>query len=221
MLDVARFLGIVDRNLFANLKEPLTRIKDGEVTGAGAESWEISDDGLTYTFHLRENHWSDGQKVTAQDYVTALQRQCDPANAFAFTSDYADIKNFDAIAKGEADASSLGATAPDENTLVIELERVNVSLLSSTEFFPDRADIAQQHGDTLGTEAEKTPCCGPFLLKAWTHNSSLELAKNENYWDAENVSLEKVTYHIIPDENAQLASLENGSLDYLGVSTPE
>lgn len=221
VLDVARFLGIVDRNLFSNIKEPLTRIKDGEVVGAGAESWEISDDGLTYTFHLRENYWSDGQKVTAQDYIAALQRQCDPANAFAFTSDYADIKNFDAIAKGETDPSSLGVSAPDESTLVIELERVNVSLLSSTDFFPDRADIAQQHGDTLGTEADKTPCCGPFALQSWTHNSSLELVKNEKYWNAENVFLEKVTYHIIPDENAQLASLENGSLDYLGVSTPE
>lgn len=166
VLDVARFLGIIDRNLFSNIKEPLTRIKDGEVIGAGAESWEISDDGLTYTFHLRENYWSDGQKVTAQDYITALQRQCDPANAFAFTSDYADIKNFDAIAKGEADPASLGVSAPDESTLVIELDRVNVSLLSSTTFFPDRADIAQQHGDTLGTEADKTPCCGPSPCKA-------------------------------------------------------
>lgn len=221
VLDVARFLGVTDRNLFMNLKEPLVRIENGEIVGSGAESWDISDDGLTYTFHLRENYWSDGQKVTAQDYITALQRQCDPANAFAFTADYADIKNFTAISKGEADPSTLGATAPDDNTLVLELEQINVALLASTDFFPDRADIAQQHGDTLGAEADKTPCCGPFSLKSWNHNSSLELTKNEKYWNAEKVYLQNVTYHIIPDQNAQLASLENGSLDYLGVSTPE
>lgn len=72
VLDVARFVGVVDRNMFFNILEPLTRIENGEVVGAGAESWEISDDGLTYTFHLRENYWTDGQKVTAQDYLTAL-----------------------------------------------------------------------------------------------------------------------------------------------------
>ena len=61
VLDVARFLGVTDRNLFMNLKEPLVRIENGEIVGSGAESWDISDDGLTYTFHLRENYWSDGQ----------------------------------------------------------------------------------------------------------------------------------------------------------------
>ena len=91
------------------------------MVGAGAETWEVSDDGLTYTFHLRENYWTDGQKVTAQDYLTALQRQCDPNNAFPHISDYNTIENFVAISSGEADVSTLGASAPDENTLVLKL----------------------------------------------------------------------------------------------------
>ena len=221
VLDVARFVGVVDRNMFFNILEPLTRIENGEVVGAGAESWDISDDGLTYTFHLRENYWTDGQKVTAQDYLTALQRQCDPNNAFPHVSDYNTIENFVAISSGEADVSTLGASAPDENTLVLKLNAPNVALLSSTDFFPDRADIAEKYGDTLGTEASNMMCCGPYTLESWTHNSQLVLTKNDKYWDADSFDIQKVTMLIIPDSNAQMASLENGSLDYLGVSTPE
>ena len=71
VLDVARFSMIQDRNVFYNVLEPLTRIENGIVTPAGAESWDVSDDGLVYTFHLRENYWSDGQPVTAEDYAGA------------------------------------------------------------------------------------------------------------------------------------------------------
>lgn len=180
VLDVARFVGVVDRNIFFNILEPLTRIENGEVVGAGAETWEVSDDGLTYTFHLRENYWTDGQKVTAQDYLTALQRQADPNNAFPHVSDYNSIENFAAINSGEADMSTLGASAPDENTLVLKLNAPNVALLSSTDFFPDRADIAEQYGDTLGTEADKMICCGPYTLESWTHNSQLVWPKTTN-----------------------------------------
>ena len=99
-LDCARFLGVVDRVILHSITEPLTRIQDGIVTAAGAESWEISDDGLTYTFHLRENYWEDGQKVTASDYAYAMQRQADPANAWSFASDFFSIVNYEAVYNG-------------------------------------------------------------------------------------------------------------------------
>ena len=218
ILDVARFLGIADRTLFFNVLEPLTRIEDGVVVGAGAKSWDVSEDGLTYTFHLRENYWSDGQPVTAEDYVTALKRQADPNNAFAFASDYYSIKNFEAAFNGEASVDDIGATASDDKTLVLELGSLNVTLLSTADFFPLRADIAEKYGDTLGTEADKFLSCGPFTLASWTHNSDIKLEKNEKYWDADNIKLQNVTLNIIPDSNAQLASFENGTLDYLNVS---
>ncbi|MDD6316749.1 MAG: ABC transporter substrate-binding protein, partial [Clostridia bacterium] len=88
VLDVARFLGIADRSLFYNVLEPLVRIENGVPAAAGAESWSFSDDDLTLTFTLRDNCWSDGQPVTSEDYATALRRQADPKNAFAFASDY-------------------------------------------------------------------------------------------------------------------------------------
>ncbi|MEA4919853.1 MAG: peptide ABC transporter substrate-binding protein [Clostridiaceae bacterium] len=218
ILDVARFLGLADRSTFYNILEPLVRIENGVPAAAGAEKWDISSDGLTYTFHLRENYWSDGKAVTSEDYATALKRQATPANAFPFASDYYSIKNFEAVFNGQKDVSELGVTTPDEKTLVIELSTLNVSLLASTDFFPDRADIAEANGDAYGTEADKLLCCGPFVLKTWTHNSAMKLEKNEKYWDSKNVKLQNVTLNIIPDANAQLASFENGSLDYLNVS---
>ena len=94
-LDCARFLGIVDRTILHSITEPLTRIENGIVTEAGAESFEVSEDGLVYTFHLRENHWSDGVPVTANDYVCALLRESDPANAWSFASDFFCVEGFE------------------------------------------------------------------------------------------------------------------------------
>mgnify|MGYP002856740641 CR=1 FL=1 len=74
-LDCARFLGIVDRTILHSITEPLTRIENGVVAEAGAESVEVSDDGLVYTFRLRENYWNDGERVTAGDYAYALTRE--------------------------------------------------------------------------------------------------------------------------------------------------
>lgn len=218
ILDVARFIGLPDRSIFYNTLEPLVIIENGVVTEAGAESYEISEDGLTYTFHLRENYWSDGKVVTAEDYATALKRQADPQNAFSFASSYYSIENFEAISKGEMDISELGVEVVDEKTLVLHLSVVDPTLLSSAQFYPDRADLVEEYGDSYGTEASKTLSCGPFVLTEWVHNSSLTLVKNEKFWDAENVALETINCLIIDDANAQYASLENGSLDYLSVS---
>ncbi len=218
VLDVARFSMIQDRNVFYNVLEPLTRIEDGIVTPAGAESWDVSDDGLVYTFHLRENYWSDGQQVTAQDYAGALIRQATPANTFAFSSDYSAIVNFSQAVTGEVDPSEIGVKVIDDSTLEITLSQPSPSLLSTVDFFPQRQDYVDEYGDTLGANAESVISCGPFVLTDWVHNSQLTFEKNDQYWDAENVKLQSFHYLIMNDTTAQLSSLENGSLDYLNVS---
>ena len=123
VLDVARFSMIQDRKIFYNVLEPLTRIENGIVTPAGAESWDVSEDGLVYTFHLRENYWSDGQKVTATDYAGAIIRQATPSNTFVFASDMSSIKNFSEAVAGEVDPSEVGVKVIDENTLELTLEQ--------------------------------------------------------------------------------------------------
>ena len=194
VLDVARFSMIQDRNVFYNVLEPLTRIEDGIVTPAGAESWDVSDDGLVYTFHLRENYWSDGQQVTAQDYAGALIRQATPANTFAFSSDYSAIVNFSQAVTGEVDPSEIGVKVIDDSTLEITLSQPSPSLLSTVDFFPQRQDYVDEYGDTLGANAESVISCGPFVLTDWVHNSQLTFEKNDQYWDAENVKLQSFHY---------------------------
>lgn len=220
-LDVARFMDTYGRSVLRNITEPLTRIVDGVVTGAGAESWTISEDGLVYTFTLRENYWSDGEPVVAGDYLYALQRQADPNNAWSLASDMYSIAGFEAIFTGEADMSTLGVEAPDDSTLVITLDAPNSAFLSNVDLFPCRQDYVEQYGDAYGAEAENIIGCGPFNLVEWVHSSSLTFEKNENYWDADSVKLQKFTFNIIPDTNAQMASFESGALDYINVSNSE
>ncbi|MBD5515431.1 MAG: peptide ABC transporter substrate-binding protein [Lachnospiraceae bacterium] len=220
-LDCARFLGVVDRVILHSITEPLTRIQDGIVTAAGAESWEISDDGLTYTFHLRENYWEDGQKVTASDYAYAMQRQAAPANAWSFASDFFSIVNYEAVYNGEADASALGVTVQDDTTLVITLSEPNPAFLSTVDIFPCRQSDVEENGDTYGSEAGTILSCGPFKLDSWVHNSQLNFSKNDQYWDKDNVALDRFTNLVIDDEGAQMASLENGSIDYASVVSQE
>lgn len=220
-LDCARFLGIVDRTILHNITEPLTRIENGTVTAAGAQSWEISEDGISYTFHLRENHWDDGTPVTASDYVYALTREADPANAWSFASDFFSVAGFEAVYNGEAGAETLGVKAEDDQTLVITLTAANPAFLSTVDIFPCRQSDVEAYGDTYGSEAGKISSCGPFKLDAWVHNSSLAFTKNENYWDADNVALSKFTEAVINDESAQMNSLENGSIDYASVLAEE
>ena len=220
-LDCARYLGIVDRGILQSITEPLTRIEDGIVTAAGAESWDISDDGLTYTFHLRENYWEDGQRVTASDYAYAMQRQADPANAWSFASDFFSIANYEAVYNGEADLSALGVTVQDEATLILTLSEPNPAFLSTVDIFPCRQSDVEANGDRYGSEAGTILSCGPFKLDSWTHNSQLDFSRNERYWDKENVALDGFTNLIIDDQGAQMASLENGSIDYASVVSQE
>ena len=218
-LDCARFLDMTSRAILHSITEPLTRIEDGVVAAAGAESWTVSDDGLVYTFKLRENHWDDGQKVTAEDYAYALRREADPVYAWSFASDYFSIVNFEAVYNG--DDAEIGVAAPDDDTLVISLSEPNPAFLSTVDLFPCRESDAEAYGDGYGAEAGTVSACGPFKLDSWVHNSKLEFSKNEQYWDSDNVALDRFTDAVITDEGAQMASLENGSVDYANVSSAE
>ena len=217
-LDVAKFLDTYSRSVMYNILEPLTRVQNGVVTGAGAESWEISEDGLTYTFHLRDNRWSDGQAVVAGDYLYALQRQADPTNAWPLASDMYSIAGFEDVFSGAAAADALGVTAPDDKTLVITLGNADAGFLTNTDIFPCRQDYVEKYGDQYGADADKIIGCGPFVLKEWNHSSSLVFEKNDQYWEADAVKLTKYTSHIMEDVNAMMSSFENGSLDYVSVS---
>ena len=228
-LDISKGNDNYGGTILTNTMEPLTRVDENEDgtnvrVPAGAESWESNEDGSVWTFHLRDNKWTDGQAVTAADYVYGIQRTLDPQsgslNAYLITC----IKNGEAVNAGEMDPSELGVVAKDDKTLEITLEQPTPYFMSLTDtraMYPQRKDIIEQYGDSYGSDAEKFIGNGPFKLDSWTHNSEIVLSKNENYYDADNVYLDKVVFKILTDETAAFNSFDNGSIEAVNSGSPE
>lgn len=215
--------------ILMNTMEPLTRLaeKDGEQVreAAGAESWESNDDGTVWTFKIRDNKWTDGKAVTAADYAYGITQTLNPdagsPNSF-FTASY--IKNGSKVVNGEASVDELGVKVIDDKTLEITLEAPTSYFMSLTDTracYPVRQDIAEEYGETYGSEADKYVGNGPFKIESWKHNSEIKLVKNEDYWDAENVKLDKVNYSIINDETAVFNSFDSGQLDWCSTGSEE
>ncbi len=218
----------VGGGILTNVIEPLTRLaeKDGQNVreGAGAESWDVSEDGTVWTFKLRDNKWSDGVPVTANDYAYSMKRMLNPEtgspNAWLLTC----VKNGQAVINGEMDVSELGIKVVDEKTLEITLENPTPYFLALTDtraMMPQRQDIVEKYGESFGAEAENMVYNGPFKVESWTHNSEVILTKNDQYWDAESVNLQTIHYNVMNDENTIFNSFTNGSIDSCGCGTPE
>ncbi|MBP1743368.1 MAG: hypothetical protein H6Q58_346 [Firmicutes bacterium] len=220
-LDPSRATDTYSSIVIAEVEEALTRCEQDDkgkdvIQPAGAESWKVSDDGLTWTFKLRDNKWSDGQDVKAEDYVYSMMRTLDPETASSYTGMLNPIKGAEAYASGEGKAEDVGIKAADDKTLVFTLESPCAYFLNLTYFrlfTPQRQDYVEKYGDTFGSEADTIPSCGPFVIKSWTHKSEIVLEKNQNYWDADSVKLSKVTYKILEDEQARMNEILNGTVD--------
>lgn len=181
----------------------------------GCESYEVSDDGLTYTFHLRENYWSDGVKVEAQQYVDAALRALNPENGFS-TTEFLPIKNAQAYYDGECDASELGVKAVDENTVEYTLESPNSTFLYYIAYragYPCRQDVIDKATSTYGTDVSEMVFCGPFKATSWVKENSVTLEKNDQYWDAENVKLETVNMQYVAENATQATLFDAQQLD--------
>ena len=194
---------------------------DGAAVPACAESYEVSEDGTTYTFHIREDAvWSNGDPVTANDFVFAWQRAVDPANASEYSymlSDIGQIVNAAEIIAGEKDVSELGVTAVDDKTLEVQLN-VPVSYFLSLMYFPTYYPVNQAFfescGDTFATSPETTLSNGAFVLTSYEPAATaFELVKNEDYYDADRIALDGLNYQVIKDSQQALMSYQNGDLD--------
>lgn len=203
-----------------NIMEGLIRTveENGDyVTSPGdAQTWECSEDGLVWTFHLGDNKWTDGEPVTASQYVYSLQRSADPATGCPNGWFLSPILNYTAISNGEMKADQLGVKALDDKTLEITLSAVTptfLKMIDATVYYPQRQDKIEEWGEKYGSEAKYTICNGPFSVETWTHNSSVVLKKNPNYWDNESVKLETVTIAIMSDDTTITSAFESGELD--------
>ncbi|WP_346866742.1 MULTISPECIES: peptide ABC transporter substrate-binding protein [unclassified Clostridium] len=215
--------------ILANCQESLTRIVQDEngkdkIEKGIAESWETSDDKLTWTFKLRDAKWSDGKPVTAEQFVYGITRTLDQNTASPYAFLLYPIANAVEFNSGKAKAEDLGVKAIDEKTVEFTLASPCAYFLDLTYFKvmqPQREDIVKEHGDKYGSEANSMVYCGPFMISEWVHNNKVEFVKNPEYWDAENVKLDKVTMKIIKEESARMNELLNGSLDMATVVKPE
>ncbi|MGB8840973.1 MAG: peptide ABC transporter substrate-binding protein [Aliidongia sp.] len=201
-------------DLFAGL---VTLSEQGRPVPGIATHWEMSDDGLVWTFHLRPDaHWSNGEPVTAEDFVYSFRRLVDPRTAAADTSALDHVVNAKEITAGrERDLTKLGVEAPDPLTLRLHLiEPQPILLLHMTDNYVlplHRATLEKWGNDW--TKPEHLVGNGPFVLKSWTPQSAIVLAKNQTFFDAATVRLDEVHWLIAPDDAASLRRYQAGELD--------
>ncbi|MHC1550691.1 peptide ABC transporter substrate-binding protein [Phyllobacterium sp. K27] len=188
----------------------------GKIVPGAAESWTVSDDGLVYTFKIRADaKWSDGSPVTAEDFVFSMRRVEDPKTAAGYANILYPIKNAQKVNKGEAKLEELGVKSIDEKTLEITLEQATpffIELLSHQTALPiNKASFEKNGADFV--KPGKLVGNGAFKLAEHVPNDHLTVIKNEHYWDAANVKLDKVIFYPIDDQAANVRRFEAGELD--------
>lgn len=209
-----------------NTMEGLYRLDENAEPVEGiAIDHTVSDDGITWTFNLREDAvWSNGDPVNANDFVYAWQRAVNPDTG----SEYGPymmggvIKNATAVNTGEVPVEELGVTAEDDYTLVVELENPTPyfeTLTTFGTFMPLNQAFVEEQGDSFATSSDTLLANGPFILSDWeSTSSSWNLVKNEDYWDAETVQLDKMTYEVVKDDQTQVDLYEAGTIDRADIS---
>lgn len=222
-LNTALTTDTVSFDVIRHTLEGLTRRDNKDNVGPGiAEKWDISADGLVYTFHLRDAKWSNGDAVTASDFAFAFTTLLDPATAadyayFAYT-----IKNGAKFNAGEATAADLGIKVIDPKTLEITLENPAGYFLDTLAFgvmMPINEKFYKSVGaDNYGMEADKMIYNGPYTISSWEHEVQLTMVKNEAYWNAKEIKLTEIKGVVIKDAQAAYTSFLAGDLDMVGLA---
>ncbi|WP_354066370.1 peptide ABC transporter substrate-binding protein [Devosia sp. 2618] len=197
----------------------LTENAKAEAIPGQAESWEISEDGTVYTFHLRDGiQWSDGTPVTAGDFEFAFRRLFDPKTAAGYAYLQFPIKNSEAINSGEiTDLTQLGVKAIDDKTLEITLNASTpffLDALTHYTAYPVPKHLVEKFGDDWAKVANIVSN-GPYSIKEWLPGSYVRSEKSETYYDAANVQIDEVFYHVLEDQAAALNRYRAGEFDIL------
>jgi oligopeptide transport system substrate-binding protein len=207
-LDPQKARSVESQTILRDLCEGLTTLdKTAGVAPGVATDWNVSSDGKTYTFHLRPTaRWSNGEKVVAADFVAAFRRLVDPLTASSYAQVVDVIVNASEIVASRKPPESLGVTAPDDATVVIELTSPAAylpSLLSHTSTCPIHRAMLVRHPAELARPGVMISN-GAFVLKEWVQGSYILATRNRNYWNDAATRLDAVRYLLIPDESAEL-----------------
>lgn len=196
----------------------------GEIVPGVATDHTVSDDGLTWTFNLRDNAvWENGDAVVAGDFVYAWQRAIDP-NTNSVYGPYlmnGVIKNAKEINAGEMDLSELGVKAEGDHKLVVTLSKATpyfTSFAAFPTFFPLNETFTEAQGESFALEADTVLANGAFVMTDWKHENGWTLVKNDTYWDKENVDLDGIDVKVVKDRATAVNLYETGKIDRVGVS---
>ena len=211
MLDI--YEGLVDYDMDLN------------IIPSGCKNYEVKNENRTYIFHLRENaKWSNGDNVTAEDYVYSLRRAVDTKTlAQVYIEQLFDIVNAKEIINGSLNKEELGVYADDKYTLRIELENSNsefIYYLTLPIYFPVYKNNVEKYGLSAFSKVDNIICNGPYKMKSWVHNSHAFLEKNNNYWDKDNVKIEKVKFLMINDGTTDLNTFKTNNEHMTGYGLP-
>ncbi|QXM06508.1 peptide ABC transporter substrate-binding protein [Crassaminicella indica] len=208
-------------HIINNTFEGLMRERDGKLEKAMAESYDVSDDGLTYTFHLRDAKWSDGKPVRAQDFEYAWKRALDPnlvpePSEYAFQLFY--IKGAQDAYEGKGSLDDVAVKAIDDKTLEVTLNAPTAYFLNLTTFYtymPVRKDMVEKDPKGWARNPEIAVSNGPFKLADYIMGDRIILEKNENYWKADDVKIDKIEALMIVEQSTALTAYEAGEIDII------
>lgn len=191
--------------------------KNGKVTPGLAQSVKKSADGLTYTFTLRDAKWSNGDSITAQDFVYSWRRTVTPSTKSEYAYLFDGIKNADAINQGKMNPDQIGIAAPDKKTVVVTLEKpipYFKVLMAYPLFGPQNQKVIEKYGKKYATNSKYMVYSGPFKITGWKGtNNTWQFVKNKQYWDADKVKLDKISYTVVSNAQTSLDLYQNGKLD--------
>jgi oligopeptide transport system substrate-binding protein len=217
-LDPHRATGVPEGNILRDLFEPLVmEAPNGDLIPGAAESWTISENGLVYTFRMRvDGRWSNGDPVTADDFVYSLRRAVDPATLSTYSSILYPIKNAQAVNRGELLPEQLGVAAPDPRTLRIRLEAPTpyfLGLLNHSMSYAVHRPSVEQHAERFA-RAGNLVGNGAYVLNDWVVQSHVELVRNANYREDANTTIDRVLYYAIENAEAVLKRYRADELDF-------
>ncbi|MFF2752243.1 peptide ABC transporter substrate-binding protein [Psychrobacillus sp. NPDC058041] len=225
-LDTSLVTDAVGLDLLNNINEGLYRLNQENVAipAIAEEEPTISEDGLVYTFKLRDSNWSDGSPVTANDFEYAWKRAMNPDMASEYGPFMMNgvIKNASAISEGKMDFNELGVKALDEKTLEVTLEKpipYFLSLMSFGTFYPLKEEFVKAQGDNYAKNSESLLYNGPFTLTNWDGTGlTWKLVKNDQYWDKDTVKLTEINYDVVKENATAVNLYTNGEKDRTGLT---
>lgn len=221
-LDSVKGTDSVSFDAIQNTQETLLVYNNNKPEAGAAEKFDVSTDGLTYTFHLRAGlKWSDGKPLTSKDFKYAWLRMLNKDTAAQYAFFLFSVKNGTEFNAGKAKAEDVGLATPDDNTFVVTLVQP-VPYFNQIACFPglapEREDNVTSQGDKYGTDASKMVYSGPFTVSSWQQGAKFVLKKNPNYWNASAIKLETVELPYIKELSTRYQMFTNKQLDAMGGS---